>query len=568
MVRDIFQNLISIARIPDSNRTDWLENAEESVEVLKKSLSDNEIVLYASGPHLLVHSVLTPNEILDPPDHADLDRAHIMPDDSWGIQKVYGGGEGHRIYLEPPLDHPGCNSLVGSEKLVFIRSFDGVKDYEPPIELSQKLVHSLALHFVDERNAYCRLNSRGDMESVIKVYSDSNHDPWQKVRAVTIHTRDLANYMALTGTSLVTLFDFTRFAPGGFVGWPTGSEKVSKAKDLYYRQRKVPQHASYAHGHIISRSKVTPELLVKEWKAEEDGNQREYASFIIVDRKNGDKVIKTSCSPDHIANYFTESDLPWEISPAFFRPEVLQKYKSDPEKYTFGDRSIGYRNAWYLKTYDINEAGQVHTYIGYLADLPYEEQLYWQSFNEEPKANISKRAFQTDILGEFTTEDDQLNDLKRIVLDLDRSAPTWWKPRGSEMLEVVHYPVTDSVSEWGDEILALDHLVVEGFQVKALREIIKANNGEFQKEWGSLKLLETALASTGRTEDQAKKAVAPLRELHNLRNPAKAHGDPKGRRIAITAARKNHGTLREQFIDLCEQLTASYSIIVATLPKQ
>jgi len=135
------------------------------------------------------------------------------------------------------------------------------------------------------------------------------------------------------------------------------------------------------------------------------------------------------------------------------------------------------------------------------------------------------------------------------------------------MRDAVHYPVTDSSSEWGDEILALDHLAVEGFQVKSLRAIIDANKGTYEKDWGSLKLLEVALVLTGRTEDQAKDAVGPLRELHALRNPAKAHGDPQGRRLAIASARKSHGTLRSHFKDLSERLAAALNVINATLPK-
>ena len=559
--------LLSIARIPDVNRGDWLENADRGVDVLKDNLTADEVLIYASGPHVLIHSVLTPNEVLDPPDHADLDRGHIMPDDSWTIQRVYGGGEGHRVYLQQPLDHLGCQSLVGSEKLVFVRSFEGVNDYEPTVEISQKLVHTLGLYFMDERNAYCRLNDRGDIEPIISVYRDVTHDPWQQVCAVTIRLHDLESYMALTGTSLVSLFDFTRFAVGGFNGWPEGAEDIFETKDLFYRQRKVPQRASYVNGQIILRTSLTPEALAEEWKAKEDKNNRQYASFLIIDRKNGGKVVKTSCSPDHIVNYFTDSSLPWELSPAFFKPEVLIKYKSDPEKYTFGDRSINCRGAWHLKTYDINEAGQVHTYIGYLANLPCDEQLYWQSFNEVPMAGISNRAYQNDILGEFTTTDDFLEDVKRIIAELDQNPPSWWNPRGSEMRDAVHYPVTDSPLEWGDEILALDHLAVEGFLVKGLRVIIKANTGEYEKDWGSLKLLEVALALTGRTKEQAKDAVAPLRELHDLRNPAKAHGDPNGRRRAIAAARKCHGTLRNQFSDLSQRLAAVLNVIKSTLPK-
>jgi len=563
----ILDVLLPLARVPDSERGDWLENAEQSVSVLKDNMKTDEILLYAFGPHLLIHSVLTPNEVVEIPDHEDLDRANIMLDDAWCIQKMWGGGEGHRVYLEPPLSHPGCRTLVGSEKLVFIRPFDGVRDFKPPIELSQKLVHALGLYYLDERNAYCRLDGKGDIENVIKVYHDETHDPWERLRAVTIRSHDLATYMAVSGASLVTLFDFTRFAMGGFSGWGGAKEDTFKAKDIFYRHRKIPKHASYVNGQIILRTGLTPDDLVEEWKAEEDKSSRQYASFKIIDRKNGGASVETCCGPDHIMNYFTESDLPWEISPAFFRPDVLQKYKSDPEKYTFGDRSISCRGSWHLQTYDINEAGQVHTYIGYLANLPYEEQLYWQSFNEWPKANISERAYQTDILGEFSTAEDPLSDLKNAIQDLDKKPPPWWKPRGEAMIDAVHYPVTDSAKEWGDEILALDHLAVEGFLVRGLREIVKNNGGSCEKDWRSLKVLETALALTGRTDEQAKDAVAPLRELHALRNPAKAHGDPTGRRVEIAKARKVHGTLRNHFTDLAERLNEAFKTISATLPR-
>ena len=280
----------------------------------------------------------------------------------------------------------------------------------------------LDLYYMDERRAYCRLDNRGDIEDVISVYDDEHSDPCQRVRTVTIRGHDLATYMALSNTSLVITFDFTRFVPESFSGWNRQDEQIYQARDLYYRSRVIPKHASYADGHLILHTKLTEDDLIEEWKAEEDVSIKQYASFKIIDGKNH-RLVETSCGPDHIVSYVTKSDLPWEISPAFFRPEVLQKYKQDPEKYTIHDHSISCRGAWYLKTYDINEAGQVHTYLRYLATLPYEEQLYWQSFNEWPKGSISKRAYQTDILGEFSTEDDPLAELKAMVQSLDRNPP-------------------------------------------------------------------------------------------------------------------------------------------------
>jgi hypothetical protein len=37
--------------------------------------------------------------------------------------------------------------------------------------------------------------------------------------------------------------------------------------------------------------------------------------------------VRMSTAPDATANYFTESDLPFETTPAFFRPEVLLRTK-------------------------------------------------------------------------------------------------------------------------------------------------------------------------------------------------------------------------------------------------
>ncbi len=73
------------------------------------------------------------------------------------------------------------------------------------------------------------------------------------------------------------------------------------------------------------------------------------------------------------------------------------------------------------------------------------------------------------------------------------------------LLEKALYPATNSIEEWGNEILALDHLVVEGFLVKGLRPIVTASGGTYAKGWGSLKLLEVVLSAGGHTEEQAKK---------------------------------------------------------------
>jgi len=542
--------LSALAWAPEKENGDaWLLDAELSVDFLRDNATRDELVIYASGGAVLVHGVLAPAKQVTPPNHDDLRGAFLMPEDAWCIQRAWGGGEGHRMYLEPPLSSAGCKSLVGGEKLIYRRSFNGVTKDAPPIELSQKLVHSLGLYWVDERNAYCRLDDRGDIEDVIRVIWLNGPPMEPDMAVVTILIEDLATYMALADMVLVLKFDFTRFEPKNFGGWHTEPQSSKKsAPDLFYDVG-YSSNASYTNGIMLLRPNLTVEQLVQAWKDEEDESKKQYAIFKIVDWKK-QRRIETSCGPDHLSNYFEKSDKPFELSPSFFRPEVLTRFKNDPEKYNLEDRSIGCRNAWYLKTYDINEAGQVHTYVGYLAKLPYEEQVYWQSFNEWPKAPISKRAYENDFEGKWSSEYDPLQMLKHKIRQLDQNPPSWWKVRGDELIDVVHYPATDSVSEWGDEILALDQMLVEGFLAKPLKKLATGAGREIEKQWHSVRLLQDYLEAQGRSPEEARAVMEPLARLHWLRSTLRGHGAPSKRTAASKRARKDHGTLRAQFTAL------------------
>lgn len=555
--------LKALNEITKADPASWLVAAEDSVTFLKANSANDEIVIYASGSSILVHGVLALKDKVTPADGADLQSSNIpMPGDSWRIQRAWGGGEGHRIYLEAPLSS-SSKSFQGGEKLIFRRFFTGVAQGPSPIELSQKLVHSLDLHYLPERNAYCRLDSRGDIEDVIKVVQLNKGSTWEHLDVVTILRKDLDTFMALSDTCLVLRFDFTRVRWGSFGGWGEIKRYNQEELDLFYHGGTDGQ-GSYCNGAMIVRPQLDVDDLVRAWKDEENPSNRKYATFKIYDRKNGMNV-ETSCAPEFLSNYFQRSDLPWEISPAFFRPEVLHRFKADPEKYTLEDRSISCRNAWYLTTYDINEAGQVHTYIGYLADLPHEEQLYWQAFNEWAKGPISARAHQTDIVGDWHREYEPLTELKHTVSLLDATPPSWWKPRGSTLSDVVRYPATDSVKEWGDEILALDQYLVEGFLLKPLRDLAEASGRSIDQKWAPLRLLQEVLATKGHTDAEAKALVLPMQRLHALRTEVRGHATTDKKRKAESEARRLFGSLRAHFTQVVTDCDKSLIEILSSL---
>jgi len=245
--------------------------------------------------------------------------------------------------------------------------------------------------------------------------------------------------------------------------------------------------------------------------------------------------------------------LPYEISPVFFRSEVLQKYKADTDKYEVRSRSINCRHAWHLQTYDVNEAGQVHTYLKYLSYLPYEEQLYWKSFNEPPRGPISRRAFRTDFEGKWDLEYDPLQSLTQILRDLHEAQVPWWTLRDEDLIEEAHYPVTKSADEWAKELHALHKLLVEGFVTNELRSWAKNLGRKIDPQWKSLKLIEEMLRGLAWGEDQVREIVGPLQELNFLRSKVSGHASGKeGKRIRAEVL-KQHKTYPSHFRHLCTQ---------------
>jgi hypothetical protein len=562
--RKFFERISAAHVMPSgaaSNSKEWLLEAERDGVRLLTQEERESVILYASFQSLLIISIFARASNLARPDKDKLYDTSFYVDEAWCIQKAWGGGEGHRMYLEPPFDLPTGHPLHGAEPIVFRRSFDGMSNYDSPIELSQKLIHSLGLHFVAERGAYCRLNSQGDLEEVIKVFRDAGSGDFDRSRTlVLIKDKPLAEFMAVGGYALYRKFDVTRFAPGSFSHWED-AERHFDTPDLFYNSGLSGGNASYIHGGQILRPNVTVEELIEEWKRENDPNARQYETFKIQDWRN-DRLVEWSCAPSELSNYFTKSDKPFEISPAFFSPDVLTKYKADPDKYDLADRSITCRNAWHLKTFDINEAGQVHTYIGYLQNLPFKEQQHWKLHNEWPKASISKRAYDTDFRGEYTSESDPLQSLRYMVSEMDRDPPTWWRARGAQVRDRVHYPVTTSSKEWADELLALDQMVVEGFVATELRKLAEASGVKFETSWQSLKLIQEIL----RTKDSltADQIAEPLKNLHHLRSKVSGHHTGERARLEADALRE-HGSLAVHFRSLCARCQEAFERAVTTL---
>jgi hypothetical protein len=539
----------------------WVEQ-DDLIQFLCALPNLGEIVLYASASYVFLYGVLVPTRLVTPPDIDDLDQWSINPFSCWGI--AITGGKRPRVFLSPPLDHTGSKTLDRGEQIIFARSFGGRQEQQSYIEVSPRLTHPFDLHYVPERSAYCRFNQHGDVEDVIRVAEIPFDDPDENGRIVTIHRDVLDEYMTMTGQSLVLLFDSTRFDPGNFGGWSNQNAEYHKEHpEIWYRMGRSGSIASYVRGFQIIRPALTKKDLLKRHGFGQSGD-RQYATFIIHDWKHG-VVRECSCDPRQLGNYFVKSDLPFEISPVFFRPEILLKYKADSDKYQIRDGSITCRNAWHLETYDVNDAGQVFTYLKYLGHLPFDEQLYWKSFNESPKAPISTRALRADFEGSWDLPYDPLQSLKQILHELHEASVPWWKLRDKKLMERVHYPVTKSADEWEKEIHTLDKLLVEGFETRQLRSRATLLGRTVSQDWKSLKFLQEVLLGLGKDEAEMQEIVGPLQELNFLRNKISGHASGTEAKQIKAQILKEHKSYSAHFRQLCAKCDAAIHKLRAIL---
>lgn len=560
---DVIKRLAALSVVPtyrSAEYASWLQQ-KDAIAFLERNAAENEFVVYAGLPHFFAHAIFVPIRYLRAADIDDLMGWNGNPwSSSWSIT-YSSSGSSEKVYVAPPLDSISSKTFAKGEQLVFGREFEGHSNRKSYIEASQKFTQVFGLHYMPERYAYCRLNHLGDIEDAIRVTSLPPLGGRWGGTIVTVERRLLDEYMALTDAALVRMFDITRFTPSSFNGWSNDrQENLLREDNLIYRFAISQGEASYSRGVQIVHTTDSKKLILERfWNT--GGSRPQYTSFIAYDFKN--KVIaEIPCNPASLANYFTESDRPFETTPAFFRPEVLLKYKADREKYKVEDRSISCRGAWHLETYDINAAGQVHTYLVYLSRLPYEEQLYWKAFNEAPKAPISKRAYTTDFLGQFHAEHDPLENLKHQLHELDRQGAHWWKLRSGGLLGQVHYPATESADEWANEILTLDQILVEGLEEKYLREKATRLGRSPDIRLRSLKLLEQCLIGLRFEENHARTILSPLHEVHNLRSLMKGHaGGQEAKALRIEVLEK-HGTYRKHFQALCADCDDSIRLIV------
>ena len=559
MKNDICRKLLGLLTIPSKDSSDydsWFEQTDFIDFLEKNANNEDKIVVYASsscypssGPasDLLIYSILIPKSAVNPPDVDDLLTWNfLVRNTAWSVRE-----DGQKAWLEPSLSNLGSKSLAQGEHLVFNRSLEGVEELSYYIEIQQNFSQVCAIHHIPQRKAWCRLDQRGDIEEVIQVINVSHEDEKRKKEysgKIVLFNRDaLEKYATLTETVLVRLFDFDRAVMLGPFGQQKHPEDRSKGENIFYRYGGASGNSNYVRGIQLVPIATSQKKVADYIRKLPYGEETQHEKFIVAGDLENRQIAETSYETGML------------VAIAFFRPEVLSKYKADREKYDFEENQIGCRSPWCLEFYDINEAGQVYTFLKYLSHLPHEEQLYWKQFNEKPKAQISHHVIKRFFLGEPYSYYSPLASLKDKLWNLQRA---WWKTPTRDAIKHTQYPVTGSNDEWRNEILNLDQLLVEGFKERWLRKKAEELGRTPELNYGSLKLLEECLIGLDFEEDRAHSIIDPLQELRHLRNKLKAHASGETARKLKAEAIAEHGNYRNHYKNLATRCDETMQTLI------
>ena len=555
--KKLIERISEADRLPEkpSDYAHWIK-ADAHLELLRDNAMEDELIIYAGGSCTLIQSVVVSRKDVLPIDHADLLQ--------WSGNLHFGcasycwqvGGDEVRIERSGPIS--GSRSLSSARALVFARTIDGLQGRDGSyFELSQEYGHVVGIHWRDTFSAYCRFDGRGEWEQVVSVTS-SETPP--NVSLVSFKREPLEEYLAASDSILVRMFDFTLLnRAASFRGWPEGEENVVKKREMVYRQKVDAGKAAYTTGVQVVMPRRSKTDIFAAIMGKSRATDHRHVAFVAYDGRNK-RISNISTAPDATTNYFQaqQNDLPHELSPAFFNPEVLLRYKGDRDKYTVEERKITCRGAWELRGYDVNKAGQIHAYIRDLRELPFEEQQYWQSFNEAPKTGISERAFKNDFMAEWVDDRDPLSEIKSIMDRWSEEAVAWWTLRDERLVGRVSTPRTNSRDEWATAFKEMSKLLVECFDIRGIRGELDRRRIAWCKDEQSLALIERLVGVNPKG----------LKMVQRVRSKVDAHVGGEEADLLSDDALKQHGSYAVHFQQVCRDVINELRLIEQAFSEQ
>lgn len=474
---------------------------------------------------------------------------NILTSDSWDLAQD-GGYPRVTIDYENNIEIPtyhryGFNQ--GIEPLIFDRTFHGLyPDYK---ELNEefRLFHGL-YHDVKE-NKYIKIMDSGVKEVVAIVEADN----------IRIRLKEIRQFLAIKEMHLAIQFDFKEFSllPLGQLNLSASDNK--KINNDLACWSLVFEDISCCDFKGCSRllgKRLIPPLPKSKsgmWGFAEEKSQQ-YVDFIIGIDDDGDNKMYSS-NYKLLANSFgANPDAPNYLTAVHFRKEVLNKYYHQSSKFSVQDNYLSCGSLWSLQI-DNHHADKICVWLGDLGrDLPYEEQLYWRSYNIVPVGTVSDEYYRQQICAEFTDS----KQVEHIFINCYESLcdacsnHLGWQlllPLSKEdlhHLSSIRIPATEEQSDFDAQILALTKILIDSLNEKKLNTLIPSEDRINIKS--GISRLEKVFQTLSVADYE--KHIKFLRNLQDLRSSSVAHR--KGSTYEKIA--KNFGITSNSLLTVLEQI--------------
>ena len=563
----LFDRVMSLNEPPtDGNAYARWITGEDHLQLLREDAESDELLVHAGSQHVFVHAVAVPEEELQAVTSTALLGWNGGPE-SARVSYAFGGPD-PQVRLETFHDLWPNGVLPGARSLIYLRDLlAGPKGREQHLELHQEYAHAVGIPCASPPERFMLRNEDGNLDDLVSVTRREDPPVWC---VVSFLRYPLEQYLAASKSVLVRMFDFTLYDPRMFSGWPPDEvPTVVEDSSTIFHRLEVAGYAGYLNGvQTLPLARSRDQILDSIDKGPLPRRKGSPVSFIAHDWRNR-RVVEISVDRDATTNYFERRiGLPFEMSPAFFRPEVMRKYESDSGKYRIGGRDITLTDTWRLQAIGTNAANQVHAYIRYLRDLPYSEQLHWKAHNEPPKAPISADVRRMDFEGEWNDLPSLATAVSPVLRRLwkwKENDVEWWTCRDDEVFSRIRNMYTESQEEWRDKCRDLATLAIEGFDQKWLRRRAEAAGETPDQAEKSLRLLERILRREEPEERETK--LEALRELQRVRTLV-SHTRGSNARRFLAKIEERDGSYRAHFEELCERIDRELNMIEGALRSQ
>ncbi|GEM_PF-6752163 len=195
------------------------------------------------------------------------------------------------------------------------------------VEIDQRLSQSLGLHWRDEASGWGRINGNGDWETILTYCTETSSRDRRSAQFVTMKRAALDSLANALGGEAITVFDVVQMA---YRATPDAGhddrakDSISPTGTRTICRSSIGVGASYTRGIQILCPNSNP-----SWRIHGEADERLAVPLVykVFDWRNG-KIRDVSYQNNDMTNNFeNEEGKAYDMSPAFFTPDVLTKCK-------------------------------------------------------------------------------------------------------------------------------------------------------------------------------------------------------------------------------------------------